>query len=285
MSNVAPFPLGFELSDKSDQIHLYDRSGAETAAAAYSSENPWPELADGFGLTLERHPDGLIPDAAASFTVAGCVGSSPGRLYMPCPESSLLSEINYHSSMDADAGDWIELHNTSTGPLDLSGWQLRDDDDTHVYVFPNGTVISPDEPYHVFYQDETKFSVQFPAVTNKTGPIGFGFNSSKDLIRIYTPDGRLYLSMRYGVASPWAVEADGGGYTLEKPDFSGLVHDPSNWLIGCPGGTPAAAYDPDCNNVGINELAINQLAISAWPNPAHEQLFIHVKILRMPGLN
>ncbi len=37
--------------------------------------------------------------------------------------------------------DWIELFNAGANTVDLSGWTLRDDDPTHSYVFPAGTLL------------------------------------------------------------------------------------------------------------------------------------------------
>ena len=38
-------------------------------------------------------------------------------------------------------GDWIELVNTGGGPVDLSNWVLKDNDDTHVFTIPAGTSL------------------------------------------------------------------------------------------------------------------------------------------------
>jgi hypothetical protein len=273
VANVLSVPITFELSDKNDEIHVYDRSGVEAARAGYRDDGSWPVFADGFGLTLERNAGSTAPDQAESW-FGGCVGGTPGAYYTACTESALLSEINYNSAANADAGDWIELHNATSAPLDLSGWQLRDEIDAHNYVFPPGTVIGTSQPYHVFYQDAGKFSAQFPNVSNKTGPIDFGFNGTSDLIRLFDPNGKLALIMRYSDTAPWPTEADGGGYTLEKPNANTLVHEPGNWIIGCLGGSPGKAYNPDCGNVSTEDLPSASETMQVWPNPAQTQLFI-----------
>lgn len=38
--------------------------------------------------------------------------------------------------------DWVELYNRGEAPVDLSGHILRDDDDTHIFVLPQGTKIA-----------------------------------------------------------------------------------------------------------------------------------------------
>jgi CotH kinase protein/Lamin Tail Domain/Chitobiase/beta-hexosaminidase C-terminal domain/Secretion system C-terminal sorting domain/Divergent InlB B-repeat domain len=271
--NVLAVPFSFQLSDKNDALHVYDRGGVEVAHAAYRSDGNWPVLANGFGLTLERHANNSAPEEAGSW-FAGCMGGTPGAYYSACPESSMLSEINYNSASNADAGDWIELHNATNTPLDLSGWQLRDELDDNVFVFPPGTVIGTAQPYHVFFQDAAKFSSLFPSVSNKTGPIGFGFNGASDLIRLYDANGKIALIMRYADAAPWPVEADGAGYTLEKLEKNTLVHEAGNWTIGCLGGSPGKAYDPDCGNVGADDLQEENASMQIWPNPAQTEFVI-----------
>jgi len=36
-----------------------------------------------------------------------------GVAYTPCNPDIVFSEINYNSSLLKDAGDWVELHNTT----------------------------------------------------------------------------------------------------------------------------------------------------------------------------
>jgi hypothetical protein len=38
--------------------------------------------------------------------------------------------------------DWVEFHNPGTSPVDISGWLFRDNDETHAYVFPAGSVVA-----------------------------------------------------------------------------------------------------------------------------------------------
>lgn len=263
--------IGFELSDHSDEIHLYDRAGNEIANAAYNNSANWPQVANGYGLTLERRAGSNDATAAESW-FAGCVGGSPGSGFEPCPESSFISEINYHSAANADAGDWIELHHI--GQVDLSGWRIRDDNDSHLFVIPSGTVITSDNPYLVLYEDKSNFESRHPDVTNKLGPLGFGLGNGSDLIRLYEPNGRLYLSMQYRDDSGWPAEADGQGYTLEKTTDNGLLTDPASWTAGCPEGSPGKAYDPNCGVSGSSEADSAFIQVSIWPNPASASIFV-----------
>ena len=45
----------------------------------------------------------------------------------------VINEINYKSNDDFNADDWVELYNPNSTSIDLSGWQLKDDDDSQKY--------------------------------------------------------------------------------------------------------------------------------------------------------
>ncbi|MBL7827949.1 MAG: lamin tail domain-containing protein [Saprospiraceae bacterium] len=272
VSNYLNQNLGFELSDASDEVRIIDRLGNLYAYAQYDDQSPWPALADGWGLTLEYRDGAQIPNAPESW-FNGCVGGSPGENYQPCLESGWISEVNYHSADNTDAGDWIELHNPGNQTLDLSGWAIRDADDLHEYIIPAGTLLSITAPYLVVVEDQDKFEAQHPGIAGQIGPLGFGLSNSSDMIRLYRPDGKLALCMLYRDLQPWPEEPDGTGKTLEKLQTETLLNDPVSWIAGCPGGSPGKAYDPNCVVSGVNETP-EEVGFNVWPNPASDLIWI-----------
>jgi len=52
-------------------------------------------------------------------------------------------KINEVESNGGIPGDWVELYNAGTAPIDLSGYIFKDNDDTHSYAIPLGTVVAP----------------------------------------------------------------------------------------------------------------------------------------------
>jgi hypothetical protein len=51
--------------------------------------------------------------------------------------------INELESSGGVPGDWAELYNAGTTAVDISRWVFRDNDETHSYTIPVGTVIGP----------------------------------------------------------------------------------------------------------------------------------------------
>ncbi len=199
------------------------------------------------------------------------MGGSPGVAYTPCVENLIYSEINYNSALATDAGDWIELHNKNTQPFSVAGWSIRDGSSNNVYTFPNSTSIAA-QGYLVAYSDAAKFTAQFPGVANKVGPLGFGFASTGDVVRIFDNTGTLRYSVCYGTTNPWPTTPNAGGYTLENGQYAGNHNAATTWFAGCPKGSPGLPYTP-CWPAGINENVKDQY-ITLYPNPATHELNI-----------
>ena len=72
--------------------------------------------------------------AGASGAGGGAAGAGGGA---PSP-AIRINEIESNQGMP---GDWVELYNPGTSPVDLGGWLFRDNDDTHNYLIPAGTSI------------------------------------------------------------------------------------------------------------------------------------------------
>ena len=163
--------------------------------------------------------------------------------YTPTPPARppvILSELQYHPSSSADSGDWFELYNPGTEPVDLTGWILRDATDSNVAVVPGG-VVAPGG-YAVLCQDALRFQRAFPTGPTPLGEFGFGLGNGGDTLRIHAADGTLMLSLTYDDAAPWPVEADGLGYTLQLKNTDSYSGQPAAWKASVRvGGSPGAA--------------------------------------------
>jgi hypothetical protein len=159
---------------------------------------------------------------------------------LPATPPVILNELQYHPSSSADSGDWFELHNPGTEPVDLTGWILRDATDDNVAVVPGG-VVAPGG-YAVLCQDALRFQLAFPMGPTPLGEFGFGLGNGGDTLRIHAADGTLMLSLTYDDAAPWPVESDGLGYTLQLKNTDSYSGQPAAWKASVRvGGSPGAA--------------------------------------------
>ncbi|NUM43488.1 MAG: lamin tail domain-containing protein [Anaerolineales bacterium] len=103
-----------------------------------------------------------LPDAALLQSTARTVGTDTGGVNTYASQDTLvvsvgLAEqtaitdvvINEVASYPACGNEWIELHNRSTSAVDLSGWELADEDG-FIYRFPALTFI-PNDGYLTIY--------------------------------------------------------------------------------------------------------------------------------------
>ena len=181
-------------------------------------------------------------------------------------EGLVINEINYKSAVTFNPGDWIELYNPKEASIDISNWQIKDDNDTHVFVIPEGTQIAGNG-FLVVVKDAAAFSSVFPNIPY-IGELDFGFGGS-DAVRVYNSDSKLLDEVSYDSIAPWPTCADETGNTLEliTPDLDNSL--PENWSCINENGSP--------NAVNSNELSIEVIdskSITVYPNPVKSTLYI-----------
>lgn len=194
----------------------------------------------------------------------------------------VINEINYNSHPDFNSGDWIELFNRSEDIVDISGWQLKDGSDEHVFVFPDDLQLNPNM-FLVVCEDIDTFYTIFPYVNNRIGNLEFKFNNNGEVIRLYNRDGMLIDSVQYEDKSPWPETPDGLGPTLEliDPDLDNDVA--SNWEAALDIASPGRRNQ---TYTGLEELVNDaedkNMLYDSYPNPASSNTIISYSI-KQPG--
>lgn len=90
-------------------------------------------------------------------------------------------------------GEWIDLANSSTEPIDLTGWKLRDESTRNRYEFPHNFTLAPGETVRVRSgcgtdtQAELYWCAETPVWTN-----------AGDTAYVVQPDGRFHDVFSYG---------------------------------------------------------------------------------------
>lgn len=130
-----------------------------------------------------------------------------------------ITEINYHSAADVAAEDWVEIHNPGQSMVVLEGWTLRDGTDANVCVLPKAALGAG--AYAVLCRDPVKFQVAHPGVTNVLGSFAFGLGNEGDTLTLRDARGAMIERVPYDDVTPWPLEADGTGATLQltRPDL------------------------------------------------------------------
>ena len=183
-------------------------------------------------------------------------------------ELIVINEINYNSAANFNSDDWIELYNPNPYEVDLSLWQLKDNEDTHVYTIPVGTAIAG-EGFIVAVKDAEDYSAVFPEVENYIGELGFGLGSSGDSVRLYDANDILQDQVSYTSESPWPSCANDTGYTLELMDPTLDNSNGQNWGCINLNGSPNAP-----NIETLSSPTTNKLSAVIFPNPTRSVLNI-----------
>ncbi len=177
----------------------------------------------------------------------------------------VINEINYHSSPDFNAEDWIELYNNGSESVDLTNWVLKDSDDMHAFIFPSSQIMEPGA-YLVVSKKRSLFSNAHPGVSNYTGDLGFGLSGGGEIVRLFNHNQELIDWVEYDDFTPWPLEADGKGATLalDHPDLDNS--EGRNWVPSFSGGTPGS------ENIILTSSEIYQSGLGfqvmdPWPNP------------------
>ncbi len=111
-------------------------------------------------------------------------------------ESVIINEINFRSGDEFSPNDWIELYNPKSYPIDLSDWQIRDDNNNHIFYIPESTQIEP-EGFLVIVRDELDFSSSYPGIPY-IGELGFGLGGS-DAVRLFNSASKLIDEVDYDI--------------------------------------------------------------------------------------
>ncbi|MCZ2141787.1 MAG: CotH kinase family protein, partial [Bacteroidia bacterium] len=266
--------LPFDFSNSGEKISLFTNIGTTAIEMIYSDSTGWPCTADGHGRTMELVTVGANPNIPTSW-FDGCIGGSPGMAYSNCIENPIINEINYNSSPNADAGDWIELHSKQNTPYDISGWTITDKNNQG-YTFANNTKIAP-YGYITLYNNMTKFQSQFPNANNTFGPMNFSLNSTKDVVKIFDNNGKIFQSVCYLSTAPYPAQPNGGGYSLQLIDSIGNLNKAISWDKSCDkGGTPSNKNKFPCWATGTQNFPNDYIEI--YPNPSSQTIFIDTRL-------
>lgn len=151
-----------------------------------------PGAVNGDQQTDEQGADGLIPPEAQDNHPEPSAPTGPTPSSAPIefsyPSYQLISEVMVNPEGSDTEGEWIELHNNTHGPIDITGWYLDDGEGGSApYWIRDKTVLMPDE-YWVF-----------------TAPaLNLSLKNSEDDVRLLDPNGEPKEVIRYsGAKENW----------------------------------------------------------------------------------
>jgi hypothetical protein len=165
-----------------------------------------------------------------------------------------LTEIMYNppamGNVSGDELEFVELKNTGTNVLDLSGLSWNGIN----FTFTNGTLLAPGQ-FFVLVRNAASFALKYPAVT-VNGVFAGRLDNGGENLRLVHPLGTTVFGVEYDDEAPWPVAADNHGFSLVQPGDTQAPDRGSNWRASTlPGGSPGADDPvPAFPRVVINEV-------------------------------
>ena len=235
--------LGNALSTK-DVISLFEADGATPIDSFGFPFNP------GNGVSAERIDVAGAPDSSGNWTASPCAaGSSAG--FANCAASGqvgdadsdydvLITEVMSNPLVES-TGEYVELYNAGTDPVDLAGAVLWDGDATDPlqgYADPTDTILAAGGWAVVLdsgYAGQYSIPGDALLLTTDDAAIASGL-ALDDTVTLFEADGVTVMG-----AFSWPLDA-GDGVSVQRLD---LLEDDveSNWAAGTCGPTPGA---PNC---------------------------------------
>jgi|GEM_PF-2652211 len=241
-----------KLDNNGETLEIISPSGYKVDIVTFNDNNPWDEAPDGNGYSLELlHPtlDNFeFINWFRSDNLGGTPNAENSRICNVNASSIVINEINYNSNNTVnDPGDWVEIHNPGTVPLNVSGWTFYDNN--NAFIFPVGTILDSNS-FLVLVENDAMFALVFPNVPShqKLGDFVFSLSNKGERISLFDSNKCLSDYVIFDDRSPWDTLPDGNGPTLSLIDPVLDNALPGSWEassnINAPLGTPGRANVP-----------------------------------------
>lgn len=201
------------------------------------------------------------------------------------PAAGLIGDANGDGIREASADEFIEIVNTGTAALDISGFSLGDDDD-NAFVFPIDTILAAGQAAVLFGGGAPTGTFGNALIFTDDGTIGSGLANGGDLIELRDDTGALVDSFAYGSAGPITGGSDQS--VTRSPDVTGDFADHSDvanaaGALFSPGTrTDGSSFEADDTTPPLF-VAINEARISS-PG-ASDDTSNFVELATTPGVD
>ncbi len=173
-----------------------------------------------------------MSNAQTTFTYTAPSNINPGDI--------IINEIHYNPDGDDTPYEFLEIYNTTTASISLTGITFEDDDGHSVDL--TGTTIDASGFVVITQTDSIYTSLSCPVVVT-----GGYFGLSNGGNHLFIKDGTTTIdSVFYDDAAPWPTAPDGDGPSLElkNPSLDNALAE--NWQASyVNGGTPGATNSTD----------------------------------------
>lgn len=159
----------------------------------------------------------------------------------------VINEIHYDPEPNTEAVEFVELYNSGSGAVDVSGWQFTSG---IALTLPAATSI-PAGGYLVVCEDPAAFQTKFGS--SALGPWTGKLSNEGEKISLKNPMGITMDTVNYGVGFPWPLGSRGTGSSME------LIHPSLDNDLG--GSWRAAGQPAVCAGSGSTSTFIPEESV------------------------
>ncbi|HVR76458.1 MAG TPA: lamin tail domain-containing protein, partial [Planctomycetota bacterium] len=164
-----------------------------------------------------------------------------------------ITEIMYHPAGGGRDLEYIELHNETPDPMDLTGYFFRAGID---FTFTERTFLDPGA-YIVVCANKEAIRAKY-GIENVVGDWSpdTALDNGGEAVELANPGGLVESRVQYNDRGKWPSGADGTGHSLELEYVYTNTDDPDRWaLSGVLGGSPGK---PNDTAIGAMPVFVNE---------------------------
>ena len=159
------------------------------------------------------------------------------------PGSVVINEIAWAGTADSSTDEWIELYNTTTSAVDLTGWTIVDDNGDSIYSIASGVVAG----HGYFLIEDTEETTSVPA----NSVINVSLANTGDSL-VLKDNASVVIDTVNSTGGMWFAGSSTSKATMERKDHAANGDLAGNWanntsgsgalgrLGGVINGTPGA---------------------------------------------
>ncbi len=184
---------------------------------------------DSYTLTQTNMKKKKLTGLVLGLWMASFIGGLP--VHAAAPGSVVINEVAWAGSADSSNDEWIELYNTTSSPIDLSGWTLEDDGTPLSSL--SGTI--PANGYFLIEDSET---VVNPNTADMI--LGLSLANTGDSL-VLKDDVAAAIDTVNSGGGAWFAGDSTSKASMERIDALASGDDPANWANSDGTGSSATA--------------------------------------------
>lgn len=127
----------------------------------------------------------------------------------PLQSAVIINEIHYNPDVKTEAAKFVEIYNTDTNAVDVSGWSFSSGIN---YTFPQGSTLGGLQ-YAVVAQNPAFLNTKYGA--QAYGPFTGTLSSQGDNLVLRDAAGTVQNQVNFQLGFPWPTVGDPPGYSIE----------------------------------------------------------------------